>query len=193
MRTVVCLGDSITYGFDNSSSSKHIKQVEIPYPKALQELLGDNYNIINSGNVGWQAKHVLDHLSTLVFDYNPEKVILMLGVNDARGSRVGLPVSMNHYYLNMRKIIERIQDNDIEVLLLTPTPVRFNPRVRQFNRVAVGLAKDLHIDYIDMHKAIKQQLHIDDLKLNDVLADNVHLSQDYYVKLAQIIVDKSIV
>lgn len=192
MRTIVCLGDSITYGFDNSSSSKNINQVETPYPKALQDLLGDNYNIINSGNVGWQAKHALQHLSTLVYDYKPEKVIIMFGINDARGSRLGLPVSVNNYYLNMSKIIDKIQDHDIEVLLLTPTPVLFNPRVRYFNHVAVGLAKDLHVDYIDMHKAFKQQLRKDNLKLSDVLIDNVHLSQEYYIKLAQIIVDKAI-
>lgn len=193
MRTIICLGDSITYGYDSSSNLKNIKQVETPYPKALQEILGSNYNIINCGNVGWQAKNVMEHLNTLVFNYNPEKVIIMLGVNDARGSREGLPVSINNYYLTMRKIIERIQDKDIEVLLLTPTPVRFNPRVRQFNRVAIGLAKDLHIDYIDMHKAIKEQLDIDNLKLKDILKDNVHLSQDYYIKLAEIIADKAII
>lgn len=186
MKTIVCLGDSITYGYDNNSKMKSYTQVETPYPMALQQLLGPNYKVINSGNTGWQARQTLEHLNELVFKYQPDKVILMLGINDARGSRQGLPVSKNSYYLKMRKIIERIQDRDIEVMLLTPTPV-FHPRVKFFNQAAIELAHELHLDYIDMHHEIKKQLKVDNLKLKDVLKDRVHLSQDYYIKLAQIV------
>lgn len=186
MKTIVCLGDSITFGYDNSTKMRSFKQVAIPYPSELQTILGPNYKVINSGNTGWQAKQTLEHLNSLVFKYHPDKVILMLGINDARGSKQGLPVSKNNYYLGMRKIVERLQDHDIEVILLSPTPV-FHPRVKQFNRVAIQLAHDLHLEHIDMHKAIKHQLATDNLQLKDVLADRVHLSQDYYLKLARII------
>lgn len=186
MKTIVCLGDSITYGYDNSSKMKDYKQVKTPYPKALSELLGPNFKVINSGNTGWQAKQTAEHLNELVFKYHPDKVILMLGINDARGSRQGLPVSKNKYFYYMRKIIEQIQDKDIDVLLLTPTPV-FHPRVKGFNQIGVLIAHELNIEFIDMHYEITKQLEQDNLKLKDVLADRVHLSQDYYIKLARIV------
>ncbi len=186
MKTIVCLGDSITYGYDNNSKMKSYTQVATPYPSALQSLLGDRYQVINSGNTGWQAKQTLNHLNNLVFKFKPDVVILMLGINDARGSRQGLPVFQNDYYRDMKKIITRIQDKDIKVMLLTPTPV-LNPRVKYFNRVAIEVAKELDIDYIDMHKAIARQLKADNIQLKDVLKDRVHLSQDYYLKLANIV------
>lgn len=189
MKTIVCLGDSITYGYDNSSKMSDIKQVEIPYPQALQSLLGSNYHVINSGNTGWQAKQTLHHLESLVFRHHPTLVILMLGINDARGSKQGLPVSKNSYYLSMKKIIDKLEDHDIEVLLLTPTPV-FNPRVKSFNKTAIQLAHDMHLDYIDMHLEITKQLKQDNLRLKDILADRVHLSQEYYIKLAEIVANE---
>ncbi len=186
MKTIVCLGDSITFGYDNHSKMSNFTQVETPYPAHLQALLGDRYNVINSGNTGWQARQTLKHLNSLVYKHKPDKVILMLGINDARGSKQGLPVSKNSYYRSMRKIVTELQDHDIDVLLLTPTPV-FHPRVKSFNQLAIQLAHELHLDFIDMHYQIKKQLDNDGLKLKDVLADRVHLSQDYYLKLAEIV------
>lgn len=186
MKTIVCLGDSITYGYDNTSKMRNFTQVETPYPEALNRLLGPNYKVINSGNTGWQARQTINHLDSLVFKYEPNIVILMLGINDARGSRMGLPVTKNSYYNSMKKIITRLQDADIKVYLLTPTPV-FNYRVKAFNNVCKNLAHDLNLDYIDMHKEIHHSLKHDNLKLGDVLKDRVHLSQDYYIKLAEIV------
>ncbi len=185
MKTIVCLGDSITYGYDNNSKMRSYTQVSTPYPLALQQILGEKYQVINSGNTGWQARQTLDHLNKLVFKYEPDVVILMLGINDARGSRQGLPVFQNDYYRDMKKIITRIQDKDIEVKLLTPTPV-LNPRVKYFNRVAIELAKELKLEYVDMHKAIRHELKKDRLTLKEVLKDRIHLSQDYYLKVAEI-------
>lgn len=187
MKTIVCLGDSITYGYDNSSKMNNYTQVATPYPQALQAILGEKYKVINSGNTGWQARQTIQHLNSLVYEHKPDKVILMLGINDARGSRQGMPVSKNSYYRTMHNIIANLRDHDIDVYLLTPTPVVLNPRVKQFNKVAVQLAHDMQLNYIDMHKAINEQLAVDNLKLKDVEADRIHLSQDYYIKLAEIV------
>lgn len=186
MKTIVCLGDSITYGYDNNSKMSNYTQVKTPYPSHLQTLLGDKYTVVNSGNTGWQAKQTAKHLHNLVYKYHPDKVILMLGINDARGSKQGLPVTKNSYYRTMREIITAMQDHDIDVLLLTPTPVR-HKRVKAFNKLAINLAHELNIEYIDMHYEINKQLKQDKLKLSDVLADHVHLSQQYYLKLAEIV------
>lgn len=186
MKTIVCLGDSITFGYDNNSKMKNFQQVKIPYPTKLQELLGEDYKVINSGNTGWQARQTIKHLNDLVFKYEPDKVILMLGINDARGSKQGLPVTKNSYYLSMRKIIETLLDHDIDVLLLTPTPT-LGLRVRQFNKVALELAHDLKLHVIDMHEMIGNELKKENIPLKTVLKDRVHLSQEYYIKLAEIV------
>lgn len=186
MKTIVCLGDSITYGYNNNSKMSNFTQVKVPYPTKLEQLLGEDYSVINSGNTGWQARGIYKELDNLVFKHNPDTVILMLGINDARGSKQGLPVSKTNYYRNMRKIVVDLQLHGIEVLLLTPTPV-FHKRVKQFNKQAIKLANEFNINYIDMHWQIHNQLLKDNLTLKQVLTDRVHLSQDYYIKLAEIV------
>lgn len=186
MKTIVCLGDSITYGYDNRSKMNKFTQVKTPYPVKLEQLLGEGYKVINSGNTGWQARGIYKELDNLVYKHNPDTVILMLGINDARGSKQGLPVTRKNYYNYMRKIVVDLQLQGIEVLLLSPTPV-FHPRVKQFNKVAIKLANEYGLKYIDMHWQINNQLSKDNLTLKQVLSDRVHLTQDYYIKLAEIV------
>lgn len=186
MKTIVCLGDSITYGYDNRSKMNKFTQVKTPYPAKLEQLLGEGYKVINSGNTGWQARGIYKELDNLVYKHNPDTVILMLGINDARGSKQGLPVTRKNYYNYMRKIVVDLQLQGIEVLLLSPTPV-FHPRVKQFNKVAIKLANEYGLKYIDMHWQINNQLSKDNLTLKQVLSDRVHLTQDYYIKLAEIV------
>lgn len=186
MKTIVCLGDSITYGYDNGSKMNNFTQVKTPYPAKLEQLLGEGYKVINSGNTGWQARGIYKELDNLVYKHNPDTAILMLGINDARGSKQGLPVTRKNYYNYMRKIVVDLQLQGIEVLLLSPTPV-FHPRVKQFNKVAIKLANEYGLKYIDMHWQINNQLSKDNLTLKQVLSDRVHLTQDYYIKLAEIV------
>ncbi len=184
MNKIVCLGDSITYGYDSASKMSNYTQVETPYPKHLNELLGDSFEVINSGNVGWQARQTVRHLNSLVFKHRPRKVILMLGINDSRGSRQGFMVSKENYMRNMQEIIDQIQGRGIKVYLLTPTPVNFF-RAKKFHAYAIELAKKNNLEYIDLYTKIYDDLTKTDRSLSDILADNVHLSQEYYLKLAE--------
>lgn len=180
MQKIVCLGDSITYGYDGETK----KQVSSPYPKHLANLLGPNYEVINSGNVGWQARQTVKHLDELVFNYEPDICILMLGINDSRGSRQGLMVSKKNYYKNMQKIIDEIRSRKITLILLTPTPIKFL-RGKKFQQYAIDLAEKNDLLYLDLYGKIYHQLKLDDQQLEAIIADNVHLNQEYYLKLAQ--------
>lgn len=186
MKTIVCLGDSITWGFDANYGFKDIHQVEIPYPLQLQTNLGMKYHVVNSGNSGWQARTTIKHLDELVFAHHPDTVILMLGINDARGSRQGLPVTVKGYFETMKQIILKIQSQGINVILMGPTPV-FHFRVKFFNQSLKKLANQLNLKFIDSQLLIGQQLESDGLTLGDILKDRVHLSQEYYIKLGDIV------
>ncbi len=186
MKTIVCLGDSITFGYDSHTNMNNFKQVDTPYPKALNNLLGADYNVINSGNTGWHAKTTYYNLDNLVFKHNPDTVILMLGINDARGSCKGLPRLEQTYIKYMQKIVDEILAKGINLYILSPTPV-INKRVAKFNKLAIDIARKNNLQYIDMHLEIKYQLERDKLQLTDILADNVHLSDDYYIIVAEIV------
>ena len=92
MRTVLCYGDSNTYGFVPETGMRYPKDVR--YPGRLQILLGDEYNVIEEGCNGRTAisdhpidawKNGMDYLRPCLNSHKPlDIVILMLGSNDLK-------------------------------------------------------------------------------------------------------------
>ena len=91
-KTVLCYGDSNTYGYIPETGMRYPK--EIRYPGKLQLLLGDDYLVIEEGcngrttihddpEDGW--KNGLDYLKPCLNSHKPvDIVILMLGSNDLK-------------------------------------------------------------------------------------------------------------
>ncbi|MDO4466229.1 MAG: GDSL-type esterase/lipase family protein [Bacillota bacterium] len=74
-RTVLCAGDSITYGY--------LLGPEESYPSVLQNLLGNNYTVINSSNVGLTA---YDYAQLFDVEENVDIAVLMFGSNDSNSA-----------------------------------------------------------------------------------------------------------
>ncbi len=189
MKKIVCLGDSITYGYDSSVKINEIKQVDKPYPLCLNELLGTEYKVYNSGNVGWQARQTVKHLEELVFKYQPELCLVMLGINDSRGSHKGLMVSKQNYINNMQEIVDRLLAQKIKVVIVSPTPIVFF-RGKKFYQYSAEIAQKNELPFIDLYKFIADELDLDGFELKDILDDNVHLTQEYYIKIANYIYEQ---
>lgn len=102
-KTVLCYGDSLTWGFDAENLGRHA--FEDRWPSVLQKALGTEVNVIAEGLNGRTTAYD-DHLSdcdrngarilpTLLHTHGPvDLVILMLGTNDLKrgigaGSAVG--------------------------------------------------------------------------------------------------------
>ncbi len=76
---VACCGDSITQGVGVSKPEKE------SYPAVLQQLLGDNYKVLNFGVGGRTLLRKQDPYSIgNGLNANPDIVIIALGTNDAR-------------------------------------------------------------------------------------------------------------
>jgi lysophospholipase L1-like esterase len=92
MKTVLCYGDSNTYGFNPSNGLRYPKEVR--WTGRLQQLLGEAYSVIEEGCngrttifedpvEGW--KKGLDYLRPCLNTHKPvDVVILMLGTNDLK-------------------------------------------------------------------------------------------------------------
>lgn len=183
MEKIVCLGDSITFGYQIGTK----KQVENPYPKVLSKLL--NVEVINSGHSGYRSINCLNGLDKYVFQHSPDMCIVMLGINDARGSHMGVTLSSKTYISNMKKIIKKLQDKNIEVLVLVPTPTN-NKRVRKFSLDLMVELNQLDINYIDMFVKTNCALRSNNLEFEEVFLDGVHLDDDYYKWISHIVADR---
>lgn len=141
--TIVCQGDSLTYGQDTISADKraaattttdngvaHVQtRASITYPEALQNYLRDIYKntttVINKGFSGDWAEESYNHWGT---NPNADLAFLMLGTNDSLLNASWTPTNVkgniDKYLTDMRKIIDRYTDWGTAVILLTPPRLR---------------------------------------------------------------------
>ncbi len=90
--TVLCYGDSNTFGYIPNSAMRYPKNIR--WPGRLQSLLGDGYSVIEEGCSGRTTvyddplegwKNGLDYLKPCLNSHKPvDIVILMLGTNDLK-------------------------------------------------------------------------------------------------------------
>lgn len=94
MKTVLCYGDSNTYGYIPETGLRYPKNIR--YPGVLQGLLGDEYAVIEEGCNGRTTihddpvdgwKNGLDYLRPCLYSHKPvDIIIMMLGSNDLKDS-----------------------------------------------------------------------------------------------------------
>lgn len=165
------LGDSITEQYD------------------LKEYYED-YPVVNSGVSGDFVSSIVIDMKKRVYDYNPSKVFLLIGINDLRkGNDVSEIVS------NTKEIIELIKENRpySEIYLESIYPInktdddkvsdsvkniKFdNEKIIEVNDLLKDLAKDEKITYVDLYN----KLIDDDGNLNiSYTKDGLHISSEGY-------------
>lgn len=165
------LGDSITEQYD------------------LKEYYED-YPVVNSGVSGDYTSSIVKDMKKRVYDYNPSKVFLLIGINDLRkGNDVSEIVS------NTKEIIKLIKENRpySEIYLESIYPINKtdddkisdsvkdiefdNEKIIEVNDLLKDLAKDEKITYVDLYS----KLIDDDGNLNiSYTKDGLHISSEGY-------------
>lgn len=125
--SIVCVGDSITYGYDETSDDKlpplpgHTRQrASIQYPMQLQKELRRIYvsNSINTTNYGYSGDTVQSSYEREAWKNNPKSnlAVIMFGINDEAKN-----VSIATFSEFLVKWIERLNSWGTGVILMTPT------------------------------------------------------------------------
>ncbi len=99
-RTILCFGDSNTYGYDPVGGGRFARDVR--WPGVLAAELGDGWHVIEEGLGGRTTVHDdplqpycngLEYLGPCLYSHAPlDLVVLFLGLNDLK-PRFGLPAS----------------------------------------------------------------------------------------------------
>jgi len=105
---IVCLGDSITYGFPWGPS--------VSWVEMLREALG--CEVINKGINGNTTGDMLNRFDRAVIKYNPTHLILMGGIND-----VIMAESFDRIVWNLHEMVDKAMNAGIKVILGLPTAV----------------------------------------------------------------------
>jgi lysophospholipase L1-like esterase len=101
-RTIICFGDSLTYGTGAGEG--------MDYPSQLSQML--NKPVINAGVSGDTTGRALSRLDRDVLSKNPDIVMITLGGNDLKNG-----VSKDTAFRNLRQIVESIQKQGAEVII----------------------------------------------------------------------------
>lgn len=123
--TLCFFGDSVTHGeFEFANGFKEsVQKPELVYHKLLADRvraeLGKEITVINAGVGGNFSGDGLKRIQTDVLDKKPDFCCVMFGTNDVTNARKGAQ-ALAEYKQNLRQIVERLREADIEVALMTP-------------------------------------------------------------------------
>lgn len=202
MKTILCYGDSNTWGDDPDGGSRFGH--DIRWPRVLQSLLGgDSYYVVEEGLCGRTTdlddkdSHIrngLNYLPACVKSHEPlDYFIIMLGTNDLKdrfnrsaqeiAQAVGVLVDVAR---------ENSDSPDMKVIILSPAPINENAsRYNMYeNDFKAGVVKSFQL--ATGLKQIAEQKNcnfIDIAEFAKVGSDGLHLSAESHRKLASVLKD----
>ncbi len=173
---VVFLGDEITEDYD------------------IDEYFEDHF-VVNQGKKDAATKDILDKLEEKVYQYNPSKIFLLIGINDLGND----DISNDDIVDNIEEIIKDIQggrpyakiyvesilpinDSDDDKIDEDVIDGRTNRDIKEVNEKLQEIAKELDVMYIDLFS----ELVDDDDKLDlDYTTDGLHISEKGYREITK--------
>ncbi len=199
MKTILCFGDSLTWGYDPETGKRISRNKR--WPGVLRENLGENYHIIEEGLNGrttvWDDpfhggyKNGMKYLIPCLASHRPiDLVILFLGTNDLK-MRFSLTASeITHGIRVLTDIILKSESGLLEkapkLLLISPPAVKNIPDSSRFfeefedaqsKSIKLGkyyseVAEEYGFYFLDASKVVEAS----DL-------DGIHLEVEKHVKL----------
>lgn len=199
MKTVLCFGDSNTYGYNPRDGKRFPPKIR--WTGVLQNLVNkDQVEIIEEGLVGRTSvfedsvrpgRKGIDYLVPLVESHNPvDKLVLMLGTNDCKTI---YNTSEKVIGMGIEQLIKRVRAYNpaLDILLISPIHLgelvwkeEFDP---EFNQRSVEVSKGLK----SVYQKIAEKYHCDFLAASDVAKpseeDQEHLDEEGHRALANAI------
>ena len=135
MKSVVCFGDSNTYGHNPVNGDRLPESVR--WPCLLQNLLGDGFKVIEEGlngrttvfddpNDDW--KNGLDYIKGILCTHRPvDYLIIMLGTNDMKtvynASLDEIAAGLNEIVQRAEKVMDLKQGYVPKILIVSPPEI----------------------------------------------------------------------
>jgi len=204
-KRILCFGDSYTWGYIPWSNHERFSE-NIRFPKKLQELLGEKFEIIeewlNSRTLNsederpWkQGKNGSSYLIPCLDSHDPlNLVILLLGTNELKHIYRNSPEQIWNLFesLFVKVILNRksqFQDTYAQVLIIS-LPI-INEETKYASERYIGAtekAKKLTELYSEISS--RDNCHFLNASNLEVGADGVHLTEESHIRLAKMLDEK---
>lgn len=205
MKNILCYGDSNTYGYDPTGGHGCRYPKNKRWTTILQELLGDEYEVIPEGlngrttaydRPGFPWKNGLMPLPAIMGSHKPvDYIVFMLGTNDCNLemnlSAQDIADGMEQLIITAKEINQIQQEHMSEIVLVVPAPIsddyKESPFYGEIDISSVYKSRDLIPLYKDL--AVKYDclfINTDGLvKVSPIDAE--HLSEQGHQVLAELI------
>ncbi|HEX3037413.1 MAG TPA: SGNH/GDSL hydrolase family protein [Oscillospiraceae bacterium] len=199
MKTILCFGDSNTYGLKSDGTGRY--DFTVRFPGRLQTILGSGCHVIEEGCPGRTTvfedenrpyKKGIDYISPCLNSYNPiDYVVVMLGTNDCKSA---FGATSKQIASGLSALIARIKEEAVpspKILIVSPIHLGdsmgkpdYDP---EFNQTSVATAKGL----ADEYRLLAQKTGCDFLDASTVAQassmDQEHLDEIGHNNLAKAI------
>ena len=172
MKKIVCIGDSITYGFPYGE--------EASWTRLLAEATG--HLIINKGINGNTTGDMLTRFSRDVLAHDPDYVIIMGGAND-----VVWRESVDRITWHLNEMYKLAAQKGIKVVFGLPTPIDYDESERRLQRVRdwmIKFAAANNLATIDFHRAF---FDAEGILQEELLLDGARRTREGYRRMFEVI------
>ncbi|MDF2502881.1 MULTISPECIES: GDSL-type esterase/lipase family protein [Clostridium] len=185
---IVCIGDSLTYGYGVYSDECWVKLLH----KSL------NIEIINKGVNGDTTAGILSRSHKDILELKPSHVILMAGTND-----ILLNYPVNNIIDNIKFLLKEIKDNNITPILALQPPIigelaeiywdkyisysKANEHLFEYIRKINSFACENNINIINFYDSF--------IKIKDIVnlySDGIHPNSEGHKLMIQTVIQSNI-
>jgi acyl-CoA thioesterase-1 len=169
---IVCLGDSITYGYPYSPEYSWVTYVE----------KHSDLELLNAGVNGNIMEEMAGRYASNVRRYHPSAVIILGGTNDAFCGEVSRSETL--YYLE--QIVKGARQDRIKPVIALPVPIADDPpaaaKLAALNEAYTGLAESHHLLVLDFAAAFTDS---EGQTREELLLDGVHPNMEGYLVMGE--------
>lgn len=190
----------VAFGDSTTASRGELK---IYADRLRQELpeRGFPVRVINAGIGGHNTDHARARFEKDVLSHDPDTVIIQFGINDAAVDVWKDPpateprVPLKDYEKNLRHFIRVLAKRDVSVILMTPNPLRWTPKMhemygkppyvrqnqdgfnillKEYAEKVRQIAKTEDISLIDVYRVFEEFGKKDGQSVDELLLDGIH-------------------
>ncbi len=180
---VLFFGDSITQ--QGAGRNGYIPKMD---SLIKQQGLGDNYELIGAGVSGNRVYDLYLRIEADVLEKKPDVVVIYIGINDVwHKTTSGTGTEPKKYEQFYRAIVNKLQAQNIKVILCTPTVIGEKNDVTNlqdgdlnlYSNIVRNIAKSLSLPVCDLHVAFANYLKANNpnnVEKGILTVDGVHLT-----------------
>lgn len=200
-KTILCYGDSNTWGNVPNSDLRYPRGVR--WPSALQNILGEEYEVISEGlcgralksDIAPAEKNGITYIQPCVESHDPlDLIVIMLGTNDVKDK---YKLSPEDIASNLKETILIIRSADIvnkdnvKILVVCPAEVSISENGWHEGYFKEGMEKSRKLP--ELYKKVADETGCLFLNVGDYVKvsgiDGVHLDEAGHLKLAEVLAD----